>query len=137
MRFFSTLLFLMILGLNNASAQTPSGAWPSEPTDCQNVQTPGQILGDQVVTPGQLPTRFLEATPATQDVGRLEYQWMVLKKIGNFPAQWYPIMSATEATYQPGMLTETTQFARCVRRAGCNTLLQSNSVTVTVSTQTM
>lgn len=100
------------------------------PEEQGNVVTPGVIYGDQEIAKGEIPALLMEAEPASGGIGELEYIWMEYVKVGSLPAQWYPIPSATSADFQPGALTKTTQYMRCVRRSGNDTFLNSNIITV-------
>lgn len=99
---------------------------------CQNIVNPGAICCNQTICEGQTPALLTEALAPIGGSGALEYLWMEYIQIGSSPAQWYPIAGATAISYQPGPLTKTTFFMRCVRRAGCENYSESNIVTITV-----
>jgi len=42
------------------------------------------------------------------------------------------IAGADGLTYDPGVVSVTTQFRRCVRREGCNDFEESNIITITI-----
>lgn len=127
-------LFIFMAVVCTSNAQT--SAAPVEngheviDAEMENVNEPGLIYGDQEIAKGEMPQMLMEAEPASGGSGEMEYIWMEYVKIGKFPAQWYPIPSATSSSFQPGPLTKTTQFMRCARRAGSDTFLNSNIVTV-------
>jgi hypothetical protein len=64
--------------------------------------------------------------------GQIQYQWLQLVQVGPAPPQWVGINGATNETYSPGKLYETSYFMRCARRAGCETFKETNIVTITV-----
>lgn len=130
----SFVLVAFAAGAQNSSPSvSPNRFIPTEKPDCVNVLSPGMIDGDQTVQPGQIPEMIGETIAPEGGSGDLRYLWMEYLQIGSFPAQWYPILSATSANYQPGPQTKTRQYMRCVSRDGCNTYLQSNVVTITVA----
>lgn len=100
---------------------------------CVNVLYPGTICCDQTICEGEQPAALYEGNPPTGGSGPFEYQWMEYIQVGPSNPQWYPIAGATSSSYQPGPLTQTSFFMRCVRREGCTTFLESNIVTITVN----
>ncbi len=100
---------------------------------CVNILYPGTICCDQVICEGDVPALLTESTPPSGGSGALEYLWMEYIQVGPSNPAWYPIPGATSSSYQPGPLTKTSFFMRCVRRAGCNTFLETNIVTITVN----
>jgi len=66
--------------------------------------------------------------------GDLEYLWLS-STTGCPTSLTQAISGADNATYNPGMITETTYYVRCSRRAGCSTWNngESNCVTLTVA----
>jgi hypothetical protein len=124
--------FMSVVGTTNAqtSAAPVENGLGVVDAEMENVNEPGLIYGDQEIAKGEMPQMLLDAEPASGGHGEVEYIWMEYVKIGKFSAQWYPIPSATSSSFQPGPLTKTTQFMRCARRAGSDTFLNSNVVTV-------
>lgn len=104
---------------------------------CLNITAPGSISGDQVIAKGEIPQIIFETAPASGGLGEIQYLWMEYIQVGNFPGQWYPILSATAASFQPGALHKTTRLMRCASRVGCNKYLESNVVTITVKDSSM
>ena len=107
---------------------------------CLNVTHPGVICCDQVLCgPGNDPAPLTATTPAT-GAANIEYMWIfahepVPPSLGN--GYWQPVMDAfgnpvMTAGYDPGPLSQTTWFARCVRAAGCENWLETNAVKITV-----
>lgn len=101
---------------------------------CDSLNIPGSIGGDQVIHPGDVPQLLFENTLPEGGSGSVKYLWMEYLELGSMPGQWYPILSATSANYQPGPLPATRKFVRCATREGCSAWKQSNIVTVTVKT---
>ena len=146
MGFHSTLFFKFIfrsalaLGFAFAaysgqaqSSPKAGGADRTPKVNCDNITFPGKISGDQLLYKGDTPEPIYELESPAGGTGELRYLWMEYLQIGSLPAQWYPILSATSATYQPGPLNSPRKFMRCVTRAGCNTWIESNTVTITVT----
>lgn len=100
---------------------------------CNNVLYAGTICCDQVICEGDIPAALYGSTSPSGGSGPLEYLWMEYIQVGPSNPQWYPIVGATNSTYQPGALTQTSFFMRCVRRQNCLTFLESNIVTITVN----
>jgi hypothetical protein len=123
----SLVAFLIILMGSAVQAQQTT-----QPP-CENITSPGTIVGEQHIQLGQAPDPLLEAVPAEGGTGDIRYQWMVYRQFGKMEGQWYPVLGANEATYQPGPLSKTTRYMRCASRTGCNTYLSSNEVTIQVA----
>ena len=66
--------------------------------------------------------------PSTQPIN-FTYQWRRCDSAG---ANCANINGATNQSYQPGPLTQTSYFMRCVRRAGCTTFLETNIIEIIV-----
>ena len=107
---------------------------------CLNVTDPGTICCDQVLCgPGNDPAPITTISPAT-GANSIQYMWLWSHvqdppSTGN-PA-WHTVVDAfgnavMTANYDPGPLSETTYFARCVKSATCNTWLETNVVEITV-----
>ena len=100
------------------------------PPTCDNITNAGTIVANQS---GASP---FDPAPLTQTVapiggsGALEYKWQ--QSTNN--TTWTDIVGATGISYDPGSLTTTTYFRRCTRRANCTIWLNTNFVTITVTT---
>jgi hypothetical protein len=101
-------------------------------TICIPLLHPGVICCNQTICEGETPALLSEVQAPMGGSGPLEYLWMQLVQMGPAGPQWVGIPGATQISYQPGPLTETSFFMRCVRRAGCTTFLESNIVQITV-----
>ncbi|MCB0705891.1 MAG: T9SS type A sorting domain-containing protein [Saprospiraceae bacterium] len=97
---------------------------------CENVTYPGQISGDETLCgPGNDPGPIVEVLPPSGGTGPLEYLWMFNIDSGPFdPNVWNPIPNSNSPNYDPGPITATTYYIRCVRREGCVQFLESNIV---------
>ncbi|UTW61979.1 T9SS type A sorting domain-containing protein [bacterium SCSIO 12741] len=108
----------------------------SLPTCC-NVTAAGTISGDQSNCGPFDPTSINSATLPSGGLGALEYVWLksdtlVPNTQGN--PHWTMIPGSNSASYDPGMLTETTYFIRCARRSGCSFYAgESNVITIAVN----
>jgi hypothetical protein len=97
---------------------------------CCNVTDAGQIGANQSHCGPFDPAELTSIEDPSGGAGDLEIVWiMSVGCTGN----WTPIPGATGLTYDPGLVTETTCFRRCARRAGCITFVgESNIITITV-----
>ena len=102
--------------------------------ECINITNPGAIGYDQYLCgPGNDPDPFISLAPASGGEGEIEYLWMYSTEEGPFnDATWTPVPNSNSPTYDPGVLYETTRFARCARREGCPAFLETTIVTVLV-----
>ncbi|MCB9300606.1 MAG: T9SS type A sorting domain-containing protein [Lewinellaceae bacterium] len=102
--------------------------------ECENITNPGLIGPSQFLCgPGNDPDPILNVQFPSGGSGPIEYLWMVSTQPGPFNVQtWSPIPGATGPSYDPPVLYETTYYARCVRREGCDIYLESNIVTIEV-----
>lgn len=99
---------------------------------CENVDNPGMICCNQTICEGDTPAMLYESVPPSGGSGDLEYLWMQLVQFGSAPPTWVAIPGATNIDYQPGALSETAYFMRCVRREDCFEFKESNIITITV-----
>ncbi|MCF8275730.1 MAG: gliding motility-associated C-terminal domain-containing protein, partial [Flavobacteriales bacterium] len=101
-------------------------------TPCCNVTDPGEIAGEQSNCGPFDPTAITSVAPATGGIGPVEYMWLQ-GDCNTDPNTWTPISGADGASYDPGMLTETTCFRRCARNNGCEPWIgETNIITITV-----
>jgi hypothetical protein len=101
-------------------------------TVCENVIYPGEICCNQEICEGAIPSQLFPIANPSGGTGALEFMWMhfVPNAQGNYV--WVGIPNSNTPTYQPGPLTRTTSYMRCVRRVNCTTFFETNVVTVTV-----
>ncbi|MBI5914056.1 MAG: T9SS type A sorting domain-containing protein [Bacteroidetes bacterium] len=103
--------------------------------DCLNVTSPGTICCDQVLCgPGNDAAPITSVTPATGGGSPTVYMWMYSTIPGPYnPNTWLPVPSGgMSATYDPGLIYETTFFIRCAKAQDCDDWKESNIVAVEV-----
>lgn len=102
--------------------------------ECLNVYDPGSICCDQIICgPGVDPAPITSVEPAVGAVGAVEYMWMYSNSSPSFSnGYWTGIPGTNSPSYDPGPLSETTYFARCVRAVGCTEWLETNVVEIFV-----
>ena len=84
---------------------------------CQNVTDGGTIGYNESVCAANLdPANIVNVTLPTGGVGTLEYVWLISTDGGS---TYTVIPGAVSASYDPGVITQTTWYRRCARRAGC------------------
>jgi SdrD B-like domain/SprB repeat len=102
-------------------------------TLCDNVNSAGQVCCNQTICEGTAPAPLTTTVAAFGGTGAIQYQWLQFLDGGQAGPLWVGINGATAETYSPGILTQTSFFMRCARRAGCVEFLESNIVTITVN----
>jgi hypothetical protein len=105
---------------------------------CENITDPGEVGPNQYVCgPGVDPDPILSLVDASGGQGVLEYLWMYSNEPGPFnPQIWLPVPDSDVASYDPGPLFVTTYYARCARRVGCSTFIEtSNVITIEVGSE--
>lgn len=97
--------------------------------ECCNVTSAGSIGNAQSNCGGFDPDAITSIALPSGGIGTIEYVW--LKR---FPGQSYSAISgANGPTYDPGFITQTTEYRRCARRSGCSAFVgESNWITMTV-----
>ncbi|MCF8465748.1 MAG: gliding motility-associated C-terminal domain-containing protein [Flavobacteriales bacterium] len=101
-------------------------------TPCCNVTDAGEIAAIQENCGPFDPAPFTSVAPATGGIGPVEYVWMS-GACGTPVSTWAQIPNSNSATYDAGMITETTCFIRCARNSGCEPWIgESNIITITV-----
>ncbi|RMF25520.1 MAG: PKD domain-containing protein, partial [Bacteroidetes bacterium] len=108
-----------VVGYSPDDLTLDAGAYPA----CDNVTSGGQVgFSEQLCGMGADPAEIIELVPPMGGFGALEFQWLQSDiPVFNGPGDpnWAPIPGATQATYDPGPLNQTTYYIRCVRREGC------------------
>ena len=99
---------------------------------CDNVTDAGEIGYDETgCGPSFDPAEIVSVSSPSGGSGALEYLWLSSTSgCPNSVSQAIP--GANGPTYDPGPITETTYFRRCVRRADCALWNESNCVVKTV-----
>jgi len=95
-----------IKGKNRNAIATTLGAYE---LDCTEVTYGGIIKGDQLININTLPDKIMSITPASGFFGQLNYKWQ--SSVSPFTI-WNDIETSNASTYQPGLVTETTQYKR-------------------------
>ena len=104
---------------------------------CDNITNGGLIAFNQEGDAPFEPNNLTNLVTPTGGTGALEYLWLS-SLIGPPYIQgspnWTEIPNSNSSSYDPGVLSETTYFIRCVRREECNDYVgESNIVTITVN----
>ncbi len=104
---------------------------------CDNATDPGKIKGNQTLCgPGVDPAPIMNDGLPSGGTGALEYIWIRSEELAPFSSTlWEVIPNTNSPNYDPGPLSKTTYFARCVRRDGCVDVIESNVVTITVGNE--
>jgi hypothetical protein len=98
---------------------------------CLNVSSAGTICCNQVLCgPGVDPAPITSTSPASGGGGPIQYMWMSTTNLNG--GVWSVIPGATGLTYDPGPLSQTTYFRRCAQVVGCEAVVESNIITITV-----
>ncbi|MEM7367885.1 MAG: SdrD B-like domain-containing protein [Bacteroidota bacterium] len=100
---------------------------------CDNITGGGSINGGDVtcITPFDPDPLTNNNLPST-GTGALEFLWLKTTDPSLPQNQWTQIPNSNSQDYDPGPISETTYFLRCVRRAGCTSYRESNSVVIEV-----
>ena len=97
---------------------TCAGTLVVTPPACDNVTDGGAIAGDETLEAGTAASPITSAQLPSGGTGTIEYIWLsATDRCPRFLSDTIP--GAYSSTYDPGVLTETTYFVRCSRRAGC------------------
>lgn len=83
---------------------------------CQNVTNAGEIGAAQSGCSPFDPSNITSISNPSGGSGTLEYVWL---QSTNGGTNYTMISGATSSTYNPGVITMTTWYRRCARRAGC------------------
>ncbi len=90
---------------------------------CQNVNNPGVITGTESECNSYNPSRILNTTLPSGGAGTLEYVWLRTQDsltVADINAN-FTVIAHNFAEYDPDeIITQTTWYRRCARRAGCN-----------------
>jgi gliding motility-associated-like protein len=101
-----------------------------EVTPCCNVTDPGKIATDQEnCGPFDVDGLTNLITP-TGGLGDLEIVWITRE---GTTGPWQEIPGSDGLTYDPGVVSETSQFRRCVRRVGCTNYEETDIITIIVN----
>ena len=88
------------------------------PCSCNNVTDPGSIGNNETICGVSFdPANIVSLALPTGGSGTIEYVWLVSTNAGN---NYSVIPGANTSSYDPGVITQTTWYRRCARRAGCS-----------------
>ena len=90
--------------------------------NCLNVITAGTICCNQVLCgPGNDAAPITSTAPASGGGSPTQYMWMYTTLPGPYnPNTWYPVPSGgMGASYDPGLIYQTTYFVRCAKATAC------------------
>lgn len=109
---------------------------PEEGSDCDNVENGGTIGFDQNDCAAFDPDGLVNIVTPTGGTGELEYLWLFSTTTSIYiqgSPEWIEISGSNSPDYDPGLLSQTTWFIRCVRRAGCEDYFgESNIIEITI-----
>ncbi|OWY24595.1 T9SS C-terminal target domain-containing protein [Sphingobacteriales bacterium UPWRP_1] len=120
----------------NATIADPQGVvtiLDNDVVTCDNVTFAGGIGYDESGVSPFDPSNIVQTAAASGGSGTLEYKWQQSTN----GTTWTDISGATGMTYDPGVITQTTQYRRCVKRSNCTVWLNSNVVVKTVTAATL
>jgi len=89
-------------------------------TECCNVTDPGEIAANGSGCAPFDPPMISSTQDPSGGLGALEIVWITRPGTSG---SWSTIPGATGLTYDPGVITTTTQYRRCARRAGCSSFV--------------
>ncbi|MEO1259464.1 MAG: SdrD B-like domain-containing protein [Bacteroidota bacterium] len=107
---------------------------------CGNCTAAGEISGDETLCgPGNDPAPINTISLPTCPSGDIEYFWIQSTDYvpGSVDGTWTMVPDATGATYDPGLIYQTTYYRRCVRIRDCHLVKESNIVVKTVGSDAM
>ena len=117
-----------------ASRKTPCGIWLYSNVVTKmvsvNYTSAGVIAGDQSFCGTYDPSLITSVSLPSGGVDG--YEMMQWQQSTNNGASWTDIPGATSATYEPGVISQTTLYRRKARRVPCTVWVNSNVVTKTV-----
>jgi len=98
---------------------------------CCNVTDAGSISGNEAYCGSYSASLINNVTPASGGIGTPQYQWQM--SLDNF-STFTIIDGATDDSYSPGTISQTTYFRRLAKNSGCSDYLSvSNTVVKTVN----
>jgi hypothetical protein len=122
------------LTVTGANGCTASASATISSTACCNLTSGGQICCPQSFCGAFDPAPITSTVNPSGGQGALEIIWLMTTNCALPVNQWTVIPGANGLTYDPGLITQTTCFIRCSRRAGCTDYVgESNIITMTVN----
>ncbi len=107
----------------------------NECNPCDDITNGGQIAANQTSCQPFDPQPITNVILPTGGSGEIEYLWVYTtdNPFGGGNVIWYPISGTNSPNYDPGFLSQTTYFRRCVRRSGCPEFIkESNIITISI-----
>ncbi|MBX7241106.1 MAG: hypothetical protein K1X92_05100, partial [Bacteroidia bacterium] len=93
------------------------------PATCSNVTSGGTIGNNESICGTSFdPANIINVTSPSGGSGTLEYMWLLTtdpNTAAGTASNWTAISGASGATYDPGIISQTTWYRRCSRRTGC------------------
>lgn len=111
------------------------GGGTGEPPVCENVKTSGMIQGGDVscVSPfDPAPLTNLSDPNPGNGTGPLEFVWLSSPDPDRPVNQWDIVPGGNGYDYDPGPITTSMYYLRCVRRAGCESFKESNVIKIEI-----
>jgi gliding motility-associated-like protein len=105
-------------------------------TPCCNVTDGGEIGYNQENCGPFDPTELVSLAPPTGGLGDLEVLWIYRVWTGSdWENDWHFVPGSHDLlSYDPGMISVSTQFRRCARRSGCEDYIgETNIITITIN----
>ncbi|GAB4410803.1 MAG: hypothetical protein OHK0039_15450 [Bacteroidia bacterium] len=102
-------------------------------TICDNITGGGAITGGQAscIVPFD-PAPIVNKNLPNTGTGALEFVWLMTDDPNRPQNQWTMIPNSNAPDYDPGPVTETTYFLRCVRHVGCSSFKESNVIAIQI-----
>ncbi len=117
---------------DNADADADGIPDGCDTNECDNVTYGGLVSGDETSCTSFDPAEITVQAAPSGGSGNIEYIWLA-STTGCPSDTLLAIPGATGATYDPGVITETTYYLRCSRRADCTVWAgESNCIVKTV-----
>lgn len=93
---------------------------------CDNVTSGGTISGNQSNCGAYDPGNISNTAAASGGSGTLQYRWQ--RSTTSETGPWTSISGATNQSYNPPSISETTWYRRSARRAGCSNYARSSNI---------
>ncbi|MCB9319115.1 MAG: T9SS type A sorting domain-containing protein [Lewinellaceae bacterium] len=98
--------------------------------ECCNVTDGGILIGDEIACGPYDPLPIISIADATGGRGEIQYMWMKTTNPDLPFSLWTMIWDAHGPEYDPGLITETTYYTRCSKRAACEEWVGESNIVV-------
>ncbi|MEZ4896497.1 MAG: T9SS type A sorting domain-containing protein [Saprospiraceae bacterium] len=98
--------------------------------DCCNVTDGGILSGDETGCGPYDPLPIISVNDPSGGAGDLQYMWIKTNDPSLPFSQWTMIWDGHGSDYDPGLITETTYYSRCSKRAACDEWIGETNVIV-------